>query len=173
MIKRLLIACFVLALIGPYRSAKAQVQITTNDTLVCPGDSVFMSAIMNGRIPTPIPILVDDTYSGVVNFNFPFIFYGNSYSSCVISSNGYIDFDISQANQYSAWSIGSGIPGNTNVSNSIMGFYADIFPNAPPPAVPGTMDWSVMGTAPNRIFIVTYSDVPMFSCTAMQSSFQI
>ena len=38
--------------------------------------------------------LSDDVNSAVLPIGFPFTFYGNTYTSCVISSNNYITFDL-------------------------------------------------------------------------------
>ena len=72
----------------------AQVTIQQNDTTICPGASITLNAIRNGRIPTNLS-LTDDLYTSVINIGFPFTFYGNTYSQCVFSSNGYICFNLS------------------------------------------------------------------------------
>lgn len=147
-----------------------QVVITTPDTTICPGTNVTLNAIVNGRVPNGIT-LNDDAFTGVVPIGFSFTYFGNTYTDCIISSNGYIKFGSNgQANGYSAWTINSGIPGNTDVTNSIMAFYADT-----DPGVSGTLDYAVMGTAPNRKFVVSFCDVAMFSssCNSLRASFQI
>lgn len=148
--------------------ASAQFGITTNDTSICPGTSLTLHASYVGTTPTTVS-LTDDLYTGVLPIGFTFNYFGTNYTSCVFSSNGYICFNTSNAGQYSPWSITSGIPGNTNVANSIMGFYADILPMP----TQGTLDYATVGTAPNRKFILSFCDVPMFSCTALLTSFQI
>jgi hypothetical protein len=60
----------------------AQVSIQQNDTTICPGASLTLNAIRNGRVPTNLT-LTDDLYTGVINIGFPFTFYGNTYSQCV------------------------------------------------------------------------------------------
>ncbi|MEY4293301.1 MAG: hypothetical protein RIQ61_1699 [Bacteroidota bacterium] len=144
----------------------AQVTIQQNDTTICPGASITLNAIRNGRIPTNLS-LTDDLYTSVINIGFPFTFYGNTYSQCVFSSNGYICFNTANAGLFSPWSITGGIPGNTALLNSIAAFYSDIFPTS------GSLDYATVGTAPNRKFIVSFCDIPMFSCTTLKTSFQI
>ncbi|RYZ54382.1 MAG: PKD domain-containing protein, partial [Sphingobacteriales bacterium] len=99
---------------------------------------------------------------------FTFNYFGNNYSTCIISQNGYIKFNTAQANGFSAWAIGQAIPGNPNVLNSIMAFYSDILPGTT-----GTVDYATVGTAPFRKFVVSFCDASMFSCTALKTSFQI
>lgn len=145
----------------------AQITITTPDTLICPNTTAPLHATLLGRNGTSVS-LSDDYFTGVIPIGFSFNFYGNSYTKCVFSSNGYISFDTTRANNFSAWSISSGIPGNTDVLNSIMGHYADIYPPSG-----GTLDYCTVGTAPNRKFVLSFCDAAMFSCTSLKTSFQI
>jgi len=151
--------------------AEAQVVITTPDTLICPNTSATLRANLTGRNGVQVS-LSDDYFTGVIPIGFSFSFYGNSYSKCTFSSNGYISFDTTRANQSSAWVISTGIPGNSDVYNCIMGHYADIYPT-PPGVAPGTLDYCTVGTAPNRIFVLSFCDAPMYSCTSVRTSFQI
>lgn len=136
---------------------------------VCPGTPISLSAVINPGMPaagpeTQLPNIMscDDCSSPVVNIGFPFTFYGNSYTQCVVTSNGYITFNLASANGYSPWSISSGIPNGSLPTNAIMAPWHDINP-----ALTGANDiirYQTFGTAPNRVFIVEYLDVGMFSC---------
>src|ERR1700743_3298765 len=153
---RTLLFSLLLLLLGI--SSHAQVEILTpNDTTICNGASSTLRARVNGRIPIPFVLNQDDVYSSVINLGFSFDFYGNTYTQCVISSNGFISFDLNNANQFSQWDITSGVPGNTNCLNAIMAAYSDINPGV----TGGTIDYSQMGVAPNRLFIVSFCNVPM------------
>lgn len=112
--------------------------------------------------------LSDDIHSGIIPIGFSFCFFGNTYDSIVISSNGYVTFDLTQANQYSTWSITSAIPDTNLPMNSIMGPFQDINPGAN-----GQVSYRVVGLAPYRKFIISYYQVAMFSCTNMAFSNQI
>ena len=62
------------------------------------------------------------TYDVVVPIGFNFDFYGGTYSSCVVSGNGYITFDTTVANTGSPWSINVAIPNPGQMpENAIMG----------------------------------------------------
>lgn len=105
--------------------------------------------------------LGDDTHTGVINIGFNFDFYGTTYTQCVASTNGYLTFNTAQAGQYSPWSINSVIPtGAPHTYNAILGPYSDVLPNAN-----SQIDWVVYGTAPNRVLIVIWDEIGMFSCT--------
>ncbi len=156
---------------GGYTSVRAQVNITTPDTTLCANTvtPVTLNAII-GSSSGNFVTFTDDIYSSIINLGFSFTFYGNTYTQCVISSNGFISFNLSNEGQYSPYSIppAGGVPGNANCLNSVMGAYADIDPSQG-----GSIEYSTQGVAPNRRFVVTFCNVPMFSCTSLFSRFQI
>ncbi len=164
--KQFFALAFILAstLIG-----KAQVIISTPDTSLCPNSTITLNANIGSNAGNGITV-TDDVYTGVIPLGFTFNFYGNNYTDCVISSNGFVSFNTFNANLGSNWQITSGIPGNTDCLNSVMGPFFDIDPSA---SATSTIEYSTQGIAPNRRFVVTYCDVPLFSCTSLLAKFQI
>lgn len=145
------------------------------DATVCMGQPVVITncgggstgtgaAGINLNAPTSVS-LSDDSWSSVVNIGFSFSFYGNTYTQCVIGSNGQVTFNTSSAGGYNPWSIAGGGPlPNTTLTgarNSIMLTYQDINPS-----LGGQIQYQTIGTAPNRKFVVLYKDIYMFSCTS-------
>lgn len=120
-------------------------------------------------------IYVDDTWSGAINLPFSFCFYGNSFSSLVMSSNSMISFNAALAGGYSTWSIGTtgAIPNSSYAVNSIFGPFHDIDPSNP--STNKKIEWRIEGTAPKRRFIASYNDMPYFgsSCTSQRSTHQM
>jgi gliding motility-associated-like protein len=110
--------------------------------------------------------LSDDTQTGFLPIGFDFCFYGNTYSEFIICSNNWIGFS---GGETSTW-ITSPIPDASGSSprNCIMGPWHDINPG-----VGGTITYEVLGTAPSRRLVVSYDNVPMFSCTDMEFTCQI
>ena len=106
-----------------------------------------------------VPAVTDDTHSGAIDIGFNFDFYGNSYTQTVISSNGYLSFNLANASTGSQWSINSDIPNtaNTDAQNSIMCPYTDSEPGPISELIYGTA-----GVAPNRVFIVIWSNYDMY-----------
>ena len=160
---------FLVALLSFLSINSAEAQICLGQSITtCPGQPVTISALCNGSGGSPVFLLdsmqqvflTDDQYSGVINIGFPFTYYGVVYNQLVIASNNYVTFDLSQANGYSPWSISAPIPSPALPTNSIMGPYQDINPG-----LGGTIEYGVLGTAPNRKFVVRYNQVPMFSCS--------
>ena len=150
-------------------SLLSQITILENDTTICSGSLTFNATVLNSSNPTSVS-LSDDTHSGVVPIGFTFNYYGTNYTQCVISSNNYITFNLANANNFSPWSINFNVPdaSTTEIQNAILGPWQDINPGAG-----GNVRYATVGTAPNRIFVVEYCNIPMFSCTNLQFSSQI
>ena len=119
---------FFAALLFITARLNAQVTITVPvgpDTVICDGEPLTLHAVTNGYGSHSVSLSVDDQYSILLPIGFSFNFYGNLYTNFVISSNGFITFNASDASGYSAWSISTGIPGNVNCENAILGSYSE------------------------------------------------
>lgn len=121
-----------------------------------------------------VPVYSDDAWSGIVNMPFPFCFFGTIYNQCIVGSNGLISFNTANANGYCAWSF-AGVTPLPNATfapamNTIMCPYHDLYPPAG-----GSISWQVYGTAPNRVFVVSWNLMPMFlaSCNVLLNTQQI
>jgi gliding motility-associated-like protein len=132
----------------------------------------------------------DDKFFDTTFLPFKFCFFGSQYAKLAISTNGVITFDSTNALKGSNWAlgassaipyIGSGaqgtgtcpIPGDTLLPRAaIFGAYYDLdingdnFPNK-------KMEVRVEGTAPCRRFIVSYFEIPLYSCTSVAGTQQI
>lgn len=118
---------------------------------------------------------VDDIYSGVINIGFCFQFYGNTYTQCLVGSNGLITFDLTDASAYCNWGFSSTdqLPTTVLPMNSIMGPYHDIDPSVNPSSGTSEVKYATYGSAPCRTFVVSWSNTPMYSCTSMIDNQQI
>lgn len=124
---------------------------------------------------TNIALPTDDRFSSsYVPIGFNFCFDGFEFSQCLVSSNGYIIFDaigcssnLPSANAApgatSEWSIDAAVP-NTNDAprNSIMFPWQDV-----DPSLGGTIKYQTLGVSPNRRFVLTFDQIPYFSCTSL------
>ena len=109
----------------------------------------------------PVSVNIDDVWSPVINLPFNFCFYGNSYSSCVVGSNGILCFDTSRASTSSGWAFSNNLPSTTGAlfANSIYGVYHDI-----DPSVGGEVGYELITLNTGcRALVASWSDVPMFS----------
>lgn len=99
---------------------------------------------------TAFPTACDDCVTGQIPIGFPFNFYGNTYTTAVIQSNGILGFGPFTFTGFSSFAI----PALGNPNNYIAGFFADIDIR-----YGGTITYQTVGTAPNRRFVVSYNNV--------------
>ena len=157
------------------------------DKVLCPGQSITINDCGNiggggggtsapytiSTIPynpdsynagTPVT-LSDDSQTGLINIGFNFCFFGQTYTQFIIAANNWIGFS---TNQTGTW-ITNPIPSTGTVPrNTIMGPWQDINPGSG-----GSVRYQLLGTAPNRRLVVSWFNVPMFSCTGQLYSSQI
>ena len=122
---------------------------------------------------TQIFIGIDDIWSSTLSLPFTFCFYGSSYTSMIVGTNGLISFDLTNASAYCEWSFSAtiptpGPPSGGIYNNSINGAYHDI-----DPAVGGNINYAVLGTAPCRTMVLNFYDVPHYSCNNLKTTQQI
>ena len=112
--------------------------------------------------PEPIPSiapapLFDDGYLAHVPLGFDFNFYGNVYNEVNVFSNGLMMFGPA-VTANTGFFRGDMIP-STAIPNNIIAFaWTDWQPNK----VPGSIRYETRGEAPNRRFILQFTNVPEF-----------
>ena len=152
-----------------------------NDTTIC-GNGLTLNATttnfsatttyVNQLIPfAPVApggtaiTLSDDQWSQAINIGFNFCFYGNTYTQCLIGSNGVITFNLSGASTtpggYCQWPISYAIPSPNLPTPSIMISFQDLYAS-----MGGTIKHQVYGQSPHRRFVVSFDSVAYFSCTS-------
>jgi len=123
---------------------------------------------------TSVSTATDDIYTSSITIPFCFEFFGNTYTSLIIGSNGNVCFNISLAGALDPWSISGALPGsNCNATyNAIMSPWCDIYPPGG-----GTIKYATYGTAPCRAFVVSFNNLTMFLpgtyCTGIHETSQI
>jgi len=110
--------------------------------------------------------LSDDSRTGPLNIGFTFCFFGNSYNQFWIGSNGWVSFSPNQSTSFTSLPIPSN---NIQVPrNCIMGPWQDWNPG-----IGGQIRYQTQGVAPCRRLVVSWTNVPFFSCTSTIGTFQI
>ncbi len=149
------------------------------DTVTYAYDGDFTNAsdiLQNG-----VPLAIDDRFSDPIDIGFTFYFFGEPYTQLVVGSNGDIVFQPAIARTYDPWPLHASqlIPDitlpyyrNNTSYGSIMGAYHDIHAGRRIQGV-SEMKYELRGTAPHRKFIITYHEMPQFSCTNLLTSQQI
>lgn len=133
-------------------------------------------------------LYADDIYSSTISLPFSVCFYGTTYKSLVVGSNGVLSFDITNAGKRNNFSqmvsyadstpvpipYAGGLPNTLSRTYypkaAIMGVFHDIFPfdNGS-----RRIEWRIEGTAPKRRFIASYNDIPLYSCTNESATHQM
>ena len=146
------------------------------DDTLCNNIPVTLTATIDSGTQGNLLVIQDDTYSQIVNIGFPFTFFGNTYTQCLLSTNAYITFDLTGPpggtgpGGYSQWPINGPIPDPAQPTNAIMGPWHDVDPSVPNS---GHMAFGTFGTAPNRFFVFNFCNIPMFSCNSLLFTGQI
>jgi gliding motility-associated-like protein len=114
---------------------------------------------------TAVSAGTDDVWSSVINLPFPFCYYGNTYTTCKVGSNGAIDLGPAGGGGGQPWNFTANCPSNAlNDDGDIFGVLHDI-----DPSVCGSIRWYLLGSAPCRIFVVSFNNVCHFSCNGDQT----
>lgn len=164
-----------------FNTSFAQLQLGS-DTVVCSNDPITLKVNATNMfssqtysvtsIPSlPLPFvgtsvsMTDDDVVGPIAIGFDFCFMGSTYNQFYIGSNGWISFSPNQPTTYSSHSIPST---NSDVpKNSIMGVWQDWHPG-----LGGDIKYTTVGTAPFRRLIVSFVNIPMYSCNSSLGTFQ-
>jgi len=117
-------------------------------------------------------VTIDDTWSPIFNLPFDICFYGNTFNTAQVGSNGMVAFGTDHCTTpgCAPWSMGTGLsfPSTTydnRLRNVIMGVYQDIYPG-PTTSPNGSINYQVLGTYPCRALVVNFKDINNFSCLA-------
>ncbi len=185
---------FVILAIFSY-VGKAQLTVTTfaNNSTVCSGGSTLItaSAVPVGYTITSVPLdmsfnpgldlladagvevtpksagsNLDDCRWDNISLPFSFRFYGNVYSTIHVSSNGWIGMGNTGS---TTTGMGFTLPNAAAPNNVIHGLTADLDLRG---ASGGTLEYYIEGSLPNRVFVISYTNV-LFRTGGGTVSFQV
>ena len=124
------------------------------------GTTFLTSAVNFGGI-------IDDHWSNVLNLPFTFCFFNNAYDKYLVSLNGQLGFDLSNALQGNTYTLSTTpLPNNNmDLNNTIMGAFYDIYPFVGT-SPNSSITTATYGVSPNRVFVLSFSENPMFNCTS-------
>jgi len=140
--------------------------ITVTTSICCPTSYAvttipFSWSTISG---TSAGVNCDDCVSGAIPIGFNFCFYGTTYTSVFFSSNGFLTFISGMGN---GCCNGVTIPTAGGIEGFVAGCWTDLNPFAG-----GSVTYQTIGTAPNRIFVAQWQNVPEFG-SGGNVSFQI
>jgi gliding motility-associated-like protein len=106
---------------------------------------------------------IDDAWSSVDNLPFDFCFFGNLEQQFQVGSNGVIRFDVDPADISNGWSFTENLPNNSNPTLSEANVFTPVHDIDPSVGTGEEIGYEVLGVFPNRVLVVSYFEVPMFS----------
>jgi hypothetical protein len=115
-------------------------------------------------IPTEVAVAGDDVVSAALPIGFPFVFFGQTYTTFHTSTNGFISF----ADQGAGCCEGQALPSTATPNNLIALYWVDLNTGGG-----GTITYGVTGTAPNRTLVVSYNGVAHYSGSGQPVTGQI
>ena len=110
--------------------------------------------------------MTDDSQQGPFQIGFTFCFFGQTYNQFWVGSNGWISFSPGQPTTFTTQTIPTANP--LVPKNCIMGPWQDWHPG-----IGGQIRYQTIGVAPCRKLIVSWTNMPMFSCVGNLGTFHI
>ncbi len=151
--------------------------LTISDPAVVACNMAYTSALTTYNFETftgtTLPTTDDVLFNTILPFSFPFCFDGNQTWGAYASSNSSLVFDAlpcypnintgsnAAPGIWTNWTITAPAPvnGTSIPRNAILAPWHDI-----DPSLGGVLQYTVLGTAPNRRFILSFENVPMYGC---------
>lgn len=106
---------------------------------------------------------IDDAWSIVETLPFDFCFFQNIETEFQVGSNGVIRFDVDPGDTSNGWSFSEDLPNNTNPTLGEANVFTPGHDIDPSQSVSEEIGYEVLGEFPNRVLVVSYFEVPMFS----------
>ncbi|HQQ94049.1 MAG TPA: T9SS type A sorting domain-containing protein [Bacteroidia bacterium] len=110
----------------------------------------------------------DDGITSPVSIGFNFDYYCTTYSTVLICSNGFIQLDIGSPPNLAFANPAQNFPDPTSPNGIIALNMGDL-----DPGMGGSITYTTVGTSPNQMFIVTFSNVPMWNYNSSTNTGQI
>ena len=109
---------------------------------------------------------IDDAWSNVDNLPFDFCFFGNLETQFQVGSNGVLRFDVDPGDTgpgSNGWSFSQNLPNNSNPTLGEANVFTPGHDIDPAVSSSEEIGYEVLGTFPNRVLVVSYYRVPMYS----------
>lgn len=118
----------------------------------------------------PISVGTDDVWGPIINLPFTFCYFGETYTTCKVGSNGAIQFGPPAGFGSHPWSFTANAPSPALVNaGHVYGIYHDIDPSVFVPSG-GLVRWYLLGEAPCRIFVVSFYNLAHYDCINLRST---
>ncbi len=106
---------------------------------------------------------IDDAWSPVDMLPFDFCYFENIETEFQVGSNGVIRFDVDPGDTTNGWSFSEDLPNNSNPTLGEANVFTPGHDIDPSVSTTEEIGYEVLGEFPNRVLVVAYYEVPMFS----------
>lgn len=112
--------------------------------------------------------LADDVVSSRINIGFGFEFGSSTYTDLAVSSNGLVHFAAISTAEYANSAMPLDGKGNRSDMDAVL---LPLWDDLLPPG--GQVRYALTGTAPNRVFVVSWLAVPFYASPTTKATFQV
>ncbi|MGB1137081.1 MAG: hypothetical protein ACPGZQ_07490, partial [Flavobacteriaceae bacterium] len=109
----------------------------------------------------------DDQWTAVQNLPFEFCFFGELADQYQVGSNGVLRFDVDPGDTTNDWGFDENLPNNSNPTLGEANIFSPVHDIDPLASTSEEIGFEVLGNYPNRVLVVSYYQVPMFSCNSL------
>jgi gliding motility-associated-like protein len=126
-------------------------------------------------LANPLNPNIDDAWSAVDTLPFEFCFFGDTQTQFQVGSNGVIRFDVDPGDTTNGWSFSENLPNNSNPTLGEANVFTPVHDIDPSASTTEEIGYEVLGTFPNRVLVVSYFEVPLFSgaCNSLLATHQV
>ncbi len=120
------------------------------------------------NLANPLNPNIDDAWSEVDQLPFDFCFFGNLEQEFQVGSNGVIRFDVDPNDTGAGsndWSFSDDLPNNADDALGEANVFTPVHDIDPAASTTEEIGYEVIGNFPNRVLVVSYFEVPLFSST--------
>jgi hypothetical protein len=160
--KKFLFTCGFIFLLANISSA--QCVSSCSNYAVSPITYSPLSTVGNNAIPLFSPNADDGIIPYSIPLGFTFNFYCTNYTAVTLGSNGFINFDLPASINAATTQVSQVIPSTTPLNNFIAFNWNDLDPGAG-----GSVTYTTVGTSPNRKFIYSFTGVPIWATTLLNT----
>ncbi len=163
---------------GPSSAVLASLSSVTCSPAYTPSSITYSFTTFSGNLT---PTTDDVLYNNIAMFGFAICYNGAQFYGGYIASNSAFVLDavpcypniLTNTNAgpgvYTGWSISQPAPNTSEPPrNAILAPWHDTYPPAG-----GVIQYTTVGTAPNRVFIASWQNIPLFSCTTLTNTSQV
>ncbi|MEJ6791581.1 MAG: PKD domain-containing protein [Lacinutrix sp.] len=133
---------------------------------------VFVPPFSFNGLTNSVNTNIDDRWGSVESMPFDFCFFTQTETQFQVGSNGVIRFDVDATDTSNGYFLGPAddLPNNTNDTLGEANIFTPVHDIDPSVNNTNEIRWEIIGTAPNRVLAVSFYEVPLYNCNALEAT---